>query len=143
MSAATLDHHDRLLVRDGERRALSRAERQPVCGQFAPAVLASSLDRLDPRGPRNAEQGSGEGGSGFHHVRFSTMSSRLFDLSGRVAVVAGGTSGIGRALAVGLAEAGADVVASGRRADLIDDVAGEIETLGRRTIRVPADVTDR
>ena len=64
-------------------------------------------------------------------------------LAGRTAVVVGGTSGIGRALAYGLAEAGADVVATGRRAELVDEVAAEIERRGRRTLRVPADVTDR
>ena len=42
--------------------------------------------------------------------------TRLFDLSGRLAVVVGGTSGIGRAIALGLADAGADVVVTGRRA---------------------------
>ena len=67
----------------------------------------------------------------------------LFDLSGRVAVVVGATSGIGRTLALGLAEAGADVVATGRRAALVDEVAGEIEGLGRRTLRVAADVADQ
>ena len=51
---------------------------------------------------------------------------RLFDLSGRTAVVVGGTSGIGRTLALGLAEAGADVVATGRRIELVKDVAAEI-----------------
>jgi NAD(P)-dependent dehydrogenase (short-subunit alcohol dehydrogenase family) len=66
----------------------------------------------------------------------------LFDLSGRSAVVVGGTSGIGRALALGLADAGADVVASGRRAALVDEVAGEIERRGRRTLRVASDVAD-
>lgn len=71
------------------------------------------------------------------------MSSRLFDLSGRVAVVVGGTSGIGRAIAIGLADAGADVVSTGRRADLVATVAGEIERRGRRTLRLPADITDR
>ncbi|HSZ81340.1 MAG TPA: glucose 1-dehydrogenase [Polyangia bacterium] len=65
------------------------------------------------------------------------------DLGGRVAVVVGGTSGIGRALAVGLAEAGADVVATGRRAALCDEVAAEIEARGRRTLRRPCDVADR
>jgi NAD(P)-dependent dehydrogenase (short-subunit alcohol dehydrogenase family) len=64
-------------------------------------------------------------------------------LAGRTAVVVGGTSGIGRALAYGLAEAGADVVATGRRAELVDEVAAEIEKRGRRTLREPADVTDR
>ena len=66
----------------------------------------------------------------------------LFNLSGRVAVVVGGTSGIGKALALGLADAGADVVATGRRAAHVEDVAVEIEKRGRRTLRVPSDVSD-
>ncbi len=66
----------------------------------------------------------------------------LFDLAGRTAIVIGGTSGIGRALAVGLAEAGADVVSVGRREALVDSVATEIEQRGRRTLRVAADVND-
>jgi len=65
------------------------------------------------------------------------------DLSGRVAVVIGGTSGLGRVMAIGLAKAGADVVVTGRRANLIDEIAGEVEVLGRRTIRKVADVMDR
>src|SRR6185295_3623081 len=64
----------------------------------------------------------------------------LFDLSGRTAVVVGGTSGIGRALALGLAEAGADVAATGRRKDAVDEVSAAIEARGRRTLRHPADV---
>lgn len=66
----------------------------------------------------------------------------LFDLSGRLAVVVGGTSGIGRAVALGLAEAGADVVVTGRRRALVDEVADEIEARGRRTLRMAADVSD-
>jgi NAD(P)-dependent dehydrogenase (short-subunit alcohol dehydrogenase family) len=66
----------------------------------------------------------------------------LFDLSGRVAVVVGGTSGIGRTLALGLADAGADVVATGRREALVREVAGEIERKGRRTIVCASDVGD-
>jgi NAD(P)-dependent dehydrogenase (short-subunit alcohol dehydrogenase family) len=66
----------------------------------------------------------------------------LFDLGGRVAIVVGGTSGIGRAIALGLADAGADVVATGRRRDMVDAVAGEISSRGRRTLNMPADVTD-
>jgi NAD(P)-dependent dehydrogenase (short-subunit alcohol dehydrogenase family) len=65
------------------------------------------------------------------------------DLAGRVAVVVGGTSGIGRSLALGLAEAGADVVATGRRADKLGEVAAELEARGRRTLRQPCDVGDR
>lgn len=64
-------------------------------------------------------------------------------LEGRVAVVLGGTSGIGRVLALGLADAGAHVVASARRADLVASVAREIETRGVRTLRCTSDVTDR
>jgi NAD(P)-dependent dehydrogenase (short-subunit alcohol dehydrogenase family) len=65
------------------------------------------------------------------------------DLTGKVAVVIGGTSGIGRALAHGLAEAGADVVATSRRAEQVDAIAKEIEARGRRTLRLASDVGDR
>ena len=65
-----------------------------------------------------------------------------FDLTGRTAVVVGGTTGIGRALALGLADAGADVVAAGRRAAMVGEVADAIEARGRRSLRVPADVGD-
>jgi NAD(P)-dependent dehydrogenase (short-subunit alcohol dehydrogenase family) len=65
-----------------------------------------------------------------------------FDLKGRIAVVVGGTTGIGKALALGLADAGADVVATGRRKAIVDDVAGTIESRGRRTLRVASDVSD-
>ena len=71
------------------------------------------------------------------------MPTGLFDLSGKTAVVAGGTSGIGRTLALGLADAGADVVAIGRREDFVDEVAAAIESRDRRTLRMTADVTDR
>jgi len=67
----------------------------------------------------------------------------LFDLSGRLAVVMGGTSGIGRTLAVGLAEAGANVVAAGRREALVDSVADEIEQEGRKTLRQTVDMSNR
>jgi NAD(P)-dependent dehydrogenase (short-subunit alcohol dehydrogenase family) len=65
------------------------------------------------------------------------------ELAGRCAVVIGGTSGIGRALALGLAEAGADVVASSRSADGTAAVAAEIRRLGRRTLTQTSDVLDR
>lgn len=64
-------------------------------------------------------------------------------LAGRSAVVVGATSGIGRALALGLAEAGADVAPTGRRAERIDEVAAAIEAKGRRSLRVAADVGER
>ena len=64
-------------------------------------------------------------------------------LEGRVAVVTGGTSGIGLALARGLADAGADVVPTSRRNEQVDAAATEIEQRGRRTVRVTSDVLDR
>ena len=71
------------------------------------------------------------------------MSYPAFDLTGRAAVVIGGTSGIGRTLALGLAQAGADVAASSRRQSEVDATAAEIEKVGRRSLRVPSDVKDR
>jgi NAD(P)-dependent dehydrogenase (short-subunit alcohol dehydrogenase family) len=71
------------------------------------------------------------------------MSLSVFDLSGRVAVVIGGTSGLGLAISRGLAEAGANVVPTGRRAVLVEEACSGIETLGRRTLRHTADATDR
>jgi len=71
------------------------------------------------------------------------MSYAPLQLTGRVAFVTGGTSGIGRALALGLAEAGADVVPSSRRREQVDATAAEIEARGRRTVRATSDVTDR
>ena len=66
-----------------------------------------------------------------------------FDLTGRVAIVLGGTSGIGRALVDGLVEAGADVAASSRRQAEVDATALAIERRGKRTLRLASDVTDR
>jgi len=71
------------------------------------------------------------------------MSYPAFDLSGKVAVVVGGTSGIGRAIALGLAEAGADVVPTSRRPEQVETTAREIEERGRRTLEVVSDVTDK
>lgn len=67
----------------------------------------------------------------------------LFELDGRVAVITGGTTGLGREIALGYAAAGADVVASSRGKEHVDAVAAEIEALGRRTLRVVCDVLDR
>ena len=71
------------------------------------------------------------------------MIKNITSLEGRVAVVVGGTSGLGRAMAVALAEAGADVVPTGRREAQIDEACAEIEALGRRTLRKASDVGDR
>jgi NAD(P)-dependent dehydrogenase (short-subunit alcohol dehydrogenase family) len=64
-------------------------------------------------------------------------------LEGKTAVVIGGTSGIGRALSLGLADAGADVVASARRQENVEETAAEIERHGRRTLRLASDLGDR
>ena len=71
------------------------------------------------------------------------MAYPALSLAGRVAVVIGGTSGIGRSLAVALAEAGADVVPTARRPDLVDEVAFEIERTGQRSLRVTSDVHEK
>ena len=71
------------------------------------------------------------------------MTSHLLALAGKSAVVTGGTSGIGRALSLGLADAGADVIASARRQQQVDETASEIEARGRRTLRLASDVCDR
>lgn len=71
------------------------------------------------------------------------MTYAPLNLTGRTAVVIGGTSGIGRAIALGLAEAGADVVPTSRRSDQVAAAAREIEQRGRRSLRVASDVGDR
>ena len=71
------------------------------------------------------------------------MGYKGLELDGKVAVVVGGSSGIGKTIALGLAQAGADVVASARRLDLVKELADEIESLGRRSLRVTCDVADR
>ena len=67
----------------------------------------------------------------------------LMDLTGRVAVVIGATSGIGRELAVSLARAGADVVPTGRREQHLVDVCADIEKTGQRTLRRACDILSR
>jgi len=71
------------------------------------------------------------------------MGLKSLELNGRTAVVIGGTSGIGRAIAHGFAQAGADVVCTSRRQGQVSTAADEIEALGRATLRVTTDVEDR
>jgi NAD(P)-dependent dehydrogenase (short-subunit alcohol dehydrogenase family) len=71
------------------------------------------------------------------------MGYSKLDLKGKSAVVIGGTSGIGRAIALGLAEAGADIAPTSRRLDQVEATAREVEALGRRALRAASDVTDR
>ena len=71
------------------------------------------------------------------------MAYQAFDLTGKTAVVIGGTSGIGRAIAHGLAESGADVVPSSRRIEQVTETARQIRGLGSRSLEVVSDVSDR
>ena len=71
------------------------------------------------------------------------MTTNIFSLESKTAVVIGGTSGIGRNLSLGLADAGADVIASARRQQQVDETAAEIERRGRQTLRLCSDVCNR
>jgi NAD(P)-dependent dehydrogenase (short-subunit alcohol dehydrogenase family) len=67
----------------------------------------------------------------------------MFNLAGKCAVVVGGTSGIGKAIALGLASAGASVVASSRSKEGVDTLADCLEARGSKTLRITSDVLDR
>ncbi len=71
------------------------------------------------------------------------MSTQLFSLDGKVAIVTGASRGIGRAIALAFAEAGADVAVAARNEAELETAAKEIETMGRSALVVPTDVTDR
>jgi NAD(P)-dependent dehydrogenase (short-subunit alcohol dehydrogenase family) len=71
------------------------------------------------------------------------MAKNYMDVTDRVAVVVGGTSGLGRVIALGLAEAGAHVVPTGRRQALVDEVCEAVRALRRDTLNQTADVADR
>lgn len=84
---------------------------------------------------------------GFFDEQFSpkdgVMGYSKLELNGKSAVVIGGSSGIGRAIALGLAEAGADVAPSSRRANEVETVAREVEAFGRKSLRPTSDVASR
>jgi NAD(P)-dependent dehydrogenase (short-subunit alcohol dehydrogenase family) len=67
---------------------------------------------------------------------------KLFDLSGRVAVVTGGSGGFGRAAAIGLAAYGADVAITSRRLPPLEETAAEVKKLGKKALPISCDVTD-
>lgn len=71
------------------------------------------------------------------------MSLKLFDLTDKTAVVIGGTSGIGHAIALGLADARADVIPASRRMDKVIETKKEIEYRGRRSLAIAVDVVDK
>jgi len=71
------------------------------------------------------------------------MTKNFTDLTGRVAVVVGGTSGIGKSMALGFAEAGAGVVATGRREENVKEVSALIRAQGRETLEHTVDVSNR
>src|SRR5690242_11835158 len=71
------------------------------------------------------------------------MAKNFTDLTGRVAVVIGGTSGIGKSLALGFAQAGADVIPTGRRESIVEEICAQISAEGRATLAKPGDVADR
>jgi NAD(P)-dependent dehydrogenase (short-subunit alcohol dehydrogenase family) len=98
--------------------------------------VLDAIHRTALRGQRAAELIAGSSKRGM-------MTYQGFDLSGRVAVVVGGTSGIGQTIGRGLAEAGADVISTGRRAEMVEAEAKEIEALGRRSLRICSDVMER
>ena len=70
------------------------------------------------------------------------MTEDRFSLAGRVALVTGASSGLGRHFARTLAQAGASVVVAARRADKLADVVAEVQALGRKALALPMDVTD-
>ena len=98
----------------------------------AGAEVKSATECQGPRGNAKAQRG-----------KLHSVSQTLFDLSGRIAVVTGGTTGLGHAIALGLAEAGANVVPTSRRLQQVEKVAAEIEALGRQSLRVTSDVLHR
>jgi NAD(P)-dependent dehydrogenase (short-subunit alcohol dehydrogenase family) len=71
------------------------------------------------------------------------MTSPILGLEGKTAVVIGGTSGIGRTISLGLADAGADVIASARCQELLEETAAEVERRGSQTLRLSSDLRNR
>ena len=117
----------------------------------APSTKAAETSSNPPRAPSADEQPASRRAPGQRSAKrvesvapaASPAPRNITDLSGRVAVVIGGTSGLGRAIAIALAEAGAAVVPAGRRRDRVEEVCNEVERLGRATLCKPVDVASR
>jgi len=88
---------------------------------------------------KEADRGCGRGGAG---ERLGRMTAPNFRLDGQVALVTGAASGIGRGIALGVADSGADVACFDLPGSALDEVCAEIAGMGRRAIAVPGDVTE-
>ncbi len=113
------------------------------CTSAWAAILMIRI-RCVPVGRRLSQRPLG-GSSGMTERRSHPVltMTNLLDLTGRVAVVIGATSGIGRAIAIALAQHGADVIPTGRRQERVERACEEIEALGRRTLALTANVAHR
>src|ERR1700681_932718 len=95
--------------------------------------------------PTLVSRGRGSCGSCWHGEKStgdSTMINKLFDLTGRVGLVSGAAQGMGRAMAIALAEAGADLLLADINTGGVQRTAGHIAALGRRAIPVTCDVAE-
>lgn len=118
-------------------------------------TLVSALDLFDP-GPNHSRK-SGQRkaqhsqiapsprpstGQGRFVGRWQVMSDELFDLSGKVAVVTGASSGLGWQISLTLARAGAKVAVAARRVDALDELVRQVSAIDERAIPIRLDVTD-
>ena len=133
--------HRRIYQAIRARNAETRA-RQAMHAHLLQASAYQSQEPTDGAAASRPLVAGSQSHAGRAHVadRRPLMSCSI--CRGRTAVVVGGTSGIGRVMALGLADAGADVVVTGRRADRVEAVAQEIEARGRRTLAMAADAGD-
>ena len=77
-----------------------------------------------------------------HYARRTALEGHMSALDGKVAVVTGGSSGIGRATALALAAEGADIAVVGRNQSALDEVASQVRAMGRRALPSAVDVRE-